>query len=79
MALWLGIPLFLATVRGMEAVACAICRGVTHGPGRFLHASRHCPRDRFRGCGDLHAAASATLKAALARRRAAHEQPAPAA
>ena len=50
----LGIPLFLVTIAGMEAVAYAAHRWIMHGPGWFLHASHHRPRTGFWEWNDLY-------------------------
>ena len=45
MPIWAGLLLFLATIAAMEGVAYAMHRWVMHGPGWFLHASHHRPRN----------------------------------
>ena len=51
----IGIPLFVATLAGMEAFAYAAHRWVMHGPGWFLHASHHAPRIGMFERNDLYA------------------------
>jgi len=51
----IGSLLFLATVAGMEGVAYAAHRWVMHGPGWFLHASHHRPRNGIWELNDLYA------------------------
>ena len=51
-----GLSLFLATVAGMELFAYVMHRWVMHGPGWFLHASHHRPRDGRFELNDLYAA-----------------------
>ena len=51
----LGIPLFLATVLGMEGFADVMHRWVMHGPGWFLHASHHRRRTGNWELNDLYA------------------------
>lgn len=52
----LGLPLLLATVLAMEGVAYAAHRWVMHGPGWFLHASHHRPREGLFEANDWYAA-----------------------
>ena len=53
---WLfGSLLFLATVTAMEGFAYVMHRWVMHGPGWFLHASHHRPRDGLWELNDLYA------------------------
>lgn len=52
---YLGIPLLLLTVAGMELFAYAMHRWVMHGPGWFLHASHHRPRSGPFEWNDLYA------------------------
>jgi len=52
----IGIAIFLATVLAMEGVAYAAHRWVMHGPGWFLHASHHRPREGHWELNDLYAA-----------------------
>ncbi len=49
-----GLALFLATVLGMEVFAYVMHRWVMHGPGWFLHASHHRPRDGRFELNDLY-------------------------
>lgn len=56
----IGIPLFLLTVAAMEGFAYGMHRWVMHGPGWFLHASHHRPRDGWFEWNDLYAAIFAT-------------------
>ena len=51
----LAIPLFLATVLGMEGFAYVMHRWVMHGPGWFLHASHHRRRTGNWELNDLYA------------------------
>lgn len=51
----IGIVLFLATVLGMEGFAYVMHRWVMHGPGWFLHASHHRPRQGNWELNDLYA------------------------
>lgn len=51
----LGIPIFVATVLGMEAFAYVMHRWVMHGPGWFLHASHHRARPGRWELNDLYA------------------------
>lgn len=51
----IGILLFLATIILMEGVAYATHRWVMHGPGWFLHASHHRPRNGVFEANDLYA------------------------
>jgi beta-carotene 3-hydroxylase len=46
--------LFLATIAAMEGFAYVMHRWVMHGPGWFLHASHHRPRDRIWEANDLY-------------------------
>ena len=55
MHLLFGPALFLATIAAMEGVAYAAHRWVMHGPGWFLHASHHRPRDGAWELNDLYA------------------------
>ena len=55
MAWPIGIVTFIATVIGMEAFAYVAHRWVMHGPGWFLHASHHRPRDGAWELNDLYA------------------------
>ena len=50
-----GILLFVATIAAMEGVAYAAHRWVMHGPGWFLHASHHRPREGMWELNDLYA------------------------
>ena len=50
-----GLLLFVATVAVMEGVAYVAHRWVMHGPGWFLHASHHAPRDGNWELNDLYA------------------------
>lgn len=52
----IGLLLFFVTVAGMEVFAYAAHRWVMHGPGWFLHASHHRPRDGIWELNDLYAA-----------------------
>jgi beta-carotene 3-hydroxylase len=56
MAWPIGLLLLVATVIGMEAFAYAAHRWVMHGPGWFLHASHHRPREGNWELNDLYAA-----------------------
>jgi len=49
------LPIFIATVAGMELFAYAMHRWVMHGPGWFLHASHHRPRTGPFEWNDLYA------------------------
>lgn len=49
------IPIFLATVAGMEGFAYVMHRWVMHGPGWFLHASHHRARTGPFEWNDLYA------------------------
>lgn len=51
----LGILIFVATVLGMEGFAYVMHRWVMHGPGWFLHASHHRPREGHWELNDLYA------------------------
>lgn len=51
-----AILLFLSTIAAMEGVAYVAHRWVMHGPGWFLHASHHRPRDGAFEWNDLYAA-----------------------
>lgn len=50
-----GLLLFVATVAVMEGVAYCAHRWVMHGPGWFLHASHHAPREGHWELNDLYA------------------------
>ena len=50
-----GLALFLLTIAAMEGVAYAAHRWIMHGPGWFLHASHHRPRDGAWELNDLYA------------------------
>ena len=50
---YLGLLLFVATILAMEGVAYVAHRWVMHGPGWFLHASHHRPRDRAIGSSTI--------------------------
>ena len=50
-----GLALFLLTVAAMEGVAYAAHRWIMHGPGWFLHASHHSPREGLFELNDLYA------------------------
>lgn len=54
MAWPLLLLLFLATVIAMEGFAYLMHRWVMHGPGWFLHASHHRPRDGHWEWNDLY-------------------------
>ena len=45
MDLFTGILLFIGTIAAMEGFAYAAHRWIMHGPGWFLHASHHRPRN----------------------------------
>lgn len=55
MSIAAGILLFLATIIAMEGFAYAAHRWVMHGPGWFLHASHHRPRNSWYEANDLYA------------------------
>jgi beta-carotene 3-hydroxylase len=50
-----GLCLFVATVAVMEGVAYVAHRWIMHGPGWFLHASHHAPREGNWELNDLYA------------------------
>ncbi len=50
-----GLLLFVATVAVMEGVAYVAHRWIMHGPGWFLHASHHAPREGTWELNDLYA------------------------
>jgi len=50
-----GLFLFVATVAVMESVAYVAHRWIMHGPGWFLHASHHAPREGKWELNDLYA------------------------
>ena len=50
-----GILLFIATIAVMEGVAYVAHRWIMHGPGWFLHASHHAPREGNWELNDLYA------------------------
>lgn len=50
-----GPLILLAAVIAMEGVAYAAHRWIMHGPGWFLHASHHRPRDGWSEANDLYA------------------------
>ena len=60
-----GILLFIATIAVMEGVAYAAHRWVMHGPGWFLHASHHRPREGRWELNDLYAVIFAIPSIAL--------------
>lgn len=55
MSLLSGLLLFVATVAVMEGVAYVAHRWIMHGPGWFLHASHHAPREGNWELNDLYA------------------------